>query len=324
MTRYQALAIAAAVGTYLLIVAGAVVRVTGSGLGCPDWPTCHGQLVPPLDVAAIVEYTHRLLGALVSPLILAATAGAWWLRRGERQVLVPATLAPALLVVQIVLGAIVVRLELATMVVLVHLAFAMLILGLLVWTAVAAGPVPHPRGTPGARGRLPGLATLTAAAILLLVLVGAYVRATGAGWACAGFPDCNGQALPFGTDRLVDIHLLHRLLAYAVAALVAAVVWEAWRDWRWLPAVPRAATTLAILVAAQIAIGAVGVSTELPALVRALHVAGAAAVWAAAVVLVCLVARAHAEMPVPASAAAVGARSGGGARSVPSQPVPSA
>src|SRR5579885_1167547 len=115
MTRYQALAVVAAAGTYLLIVVGAVVRVTGSGLGCPDWPTCHGQLVPPLEPTAIIEYTHRFLGAVVSPLILATTIGAWLVRRRDRAVLVPATLVPVLLAIQIVLGMIVVRRELPAM-----------------------------------------------------------------------------------------------------------------------------------------------------------------------------------------------------------------
>src|SRR3954447_2735174 len=128
MTGYQALAVVAAAGTYLLIVFGAIVRVTGSGLGCPDWPTCHGQLVPPLETTAIIEYTHRLLGALVSPLILATTIGAWVWRRHQRAVLWPATALPILLAIQIGLGAVVVRLELPAMVVLVHLGFAMAIL----------------------------------------------------------------------------------------------------------------------------------------------------------------------------------------------------
>src|SRR5919202_6197569 len=150
MSRYySALAVVTAIGTYLLIVMGGVVRVSGSGLGCPDWPTCHGQLVPPLEATAIIEYTHRLLGALVSPLILATTLGAWLFRRRERGLLVAATLAPVLLAIQIVLGAIVVRLELPAMVVLVHLIFALVILALLIWTALLALPAPRPRRAPG-------------------------------------------------------------------------------------------------------------------------------------------------------------------------------
>jgi heme A synthase len=304
---YPALTVVTVVGTYLLIVVGGVVRVTGSGLGCPDWPTCHGQLVPPLEPTAILEYSHRLLGALMSPLILATALGAWLLRRGQRGVLVPATLAPVLLAVQIVLGAIVVRLELPTMVVLVHLTFALIILGLLVWAAVGAGPAPRARGAGPLqppqfwggeagrrRRRFVGLVHATTTLLFVLLVVGAYVRATGAGYACVGFPDCNGHLLPFGSGPLVDVHLLHRLLAYAVAGLVAVVLVQAWRSWRWLPAIPLTATALAALVVVQIAIGAIAVSTGLPVLVRGLHVAGAAAVWACAVTLAALLTRTRA------------------------------
>src|SRR5947207_4529579 len=77
---FRRLAWATAAATYLLIVFGAVVRVTGSGLGCPDWPLCHGRLVPPAEVAAIVEYLHRSVAALVG-LPLAALFVATWRRQ---------------------------------------------------------------------------------------------------------------------------------------------------------------------------------------------------------------------------------------------------
>src|SRR5687768_6129214 len=125
--------------TYLLIVAGATVRVTGSGLGCPDWPTCHGRLLPPLEFTAIVEYTHRLLGAITSAFILAVPAGALLARR-ERRFVVPAVALPILLAVQILLGALVVRLELDPLAVLIHLGFALLILGGMVWLTVHEAP----------------------------------------------------------------------------------------------------------------------------------------------------------------------------------------
>src|SRR3954471_7011177 len=297
MTGYQALAVVAAAGTYLLIVFGAIVRVTGSGLGCPDWPTCHGQLVPPLEATAIIEYTHRLLGALVSPLILATTLGAWLFRRRDRGLVIAATLAPVLLAVQIGLGAVVVRLELPAMVVLVHLVFALVILALLIWTALMALPAPRARGPAGPgwrRGPLVALTHATTLALFVLVVVGAFVLATGAGYACVGFPDCNGALLPFGSNRLVDLHLTHRLLAYVVAALVVAVLIQAWRGWRWLPAVPWTATALAVCVLLQIGFGVTLVSTGLPALVRGLHLAGAAAVWACAIVLIGLLTRSRA------------------------------
>src|SRR3989449_6606939 len=80
--RFARLAWAAAACTYLLIILGAIVRITGSGMGCGDhWPLCNGRLLPPLDLPTLIEYAHRLAAALVT-ILVAATAGyAWFLRR---------------------------------------------------------------------------------------------------------------------------------------------------------------------------------------------------------------------------------------------------
>ncbi|MGH2626630.1 MAG: COX15/CtaA family protein, partial [Anaerolineales bacterium] len=79
--RFVLLASAAAVSTYLLIVLGGIVRATGSGLGCPDWPLCAGGILPPVHTAALIEFSHRLAAALTSPLILFTALSAW---RGRR------------------------------------------------------------------------------------------------------------------------------------------------------------------------------------------------------------------------------------------------
>jgi protoheme IX farnesyltransferase len=302
-------AVAAAVATYLLIVVGAIVRTTGSGLGCPDWPLCHGQLLPPPDTAAIIEYTHRFLGAIVSPLILAVSLGCWLARPRERAVLVPGLLAPLLLAIQIGLGAVVVRLELPAMVVLVHFGFAMLIFSLLVWIAVwtgaigqagAARPVRAPMSAKALTTNLAGagvpselrrLVLATTGLAFLLILSGAYVRAIGASWACMGFPTCNGQVLPFGSSPLVDIHLIHRLLAYSVAWLVGLVLYQVFRsDAVALRAAAGAAT---VLIVVQIGLGAIAVTLGPSPVLQTLHVAGAAAVWASLVGLTALAWRAR-------------------------------
>src|SRR5690348_4742211 len=137
MTRFTRLAWTAATFTYLLIILGAIVRITGSGLGCGEhWPLCNGRLLPPLDVPTMIEYGHRLAAAAVSVLVAGLAGLAWWLRRGvgsgERSA--PdrtAYAALGLLGVQVLLGAITVKLQLPPWTVVLHLGTAMLLLATL-------------------------------------------------------------------------------------------------------------------------------------------------------------------------------------------------
>ena len=300
--RFWWLVVATVVATYLLIVIGAVVRVTGSGLGCPDWPLCYGRLFPPLEFAPLLEYTHRLVGAVVSALIVAVVGGIWLRFRHQRRLVVLAGSVVLLLVIQIGFGAVTVLTELSPLVVLIHLGLAMLVLGALVMIAVYTGP-------DGGAGPMTGdsrsldqwlgfrtLVLTTAVAIYALVLTGAAVRATGATWSCIGWPDCNGLLLPLGVDPLVDTHLLHRFTAYTIAVLAVLAVVRAWPWRRPFPAVWWWALALVASVVAQGAIGVWGVTAGFVPLVQALHVAGASATWTAAVALAALVTRS----PAPA------------------------
>ena len=307
--RFRWLVVATVVATYLLIVLGAVVRVTGSGLGCPDWPLCYGRLFPPLEFAPLLEYTHRLVGAVVSALIVAVVGGIWLRFRHRRRMVVLASGVVVLLVIQIGLGAVTVLTELSPLVVLIHLGLAMLVLGALVMLAVYTVPAGGAAPTTGDSRSLDqwlGFRTLvltTTVAIYALVLTGAAVRATGATWSCIGWPDCNGLLLPLGVDPLVDTHLLHRFAAYTIAVLAVLAVVRA-RPWRRrFPAVWWGALALVAGVVAQGAIGVWGVTAGFVPLVQALHVAGASAAWTAAVALAALVTRS------PALAAGVGVAS---------------
>src|SRR6185437_11083173 len=130
--RFVTLARVAAASAYLLIVLGAVVRISGSGMGCGDhWPLCNGHLFPPLDdIRTVIEWSHRLVAGVVSILVVALVALDW--RR--------AWPALALLIVQILLGAVTVKTELKPVLVILHLATAMLLLAALI---VAARPGPR-------------------------------------------------------------------------------------------------------------------------------------------------------------------------------------
>jgi len=271
MTRsFARLAWSAAAATYLLIVLGAIVRITGSGMGCGDhWPLCHGRLFPPLDeLGTLIEWTHRLVAAVVSVLVVGLAGYAWSLRQraGSTEQFNPgrgAYVALGLLIVQILLGAVTVKLSLPPWTVVLHLGTAMLLLATLLVAALRPRPAP------------PSRAGLRAAALgFLTVLLGALTANTGASSACFGFPLCNGQLVPDGT-YLQYIHWTHRLLAYA---LFGYTLWWASRTRR------RAAWSVLGLVILQIAVAAAMVLLALPAPLQALHVAIGAAVWAGLVV----------------------------------------
>src|SRR3989475_3464609 len=134
--RYRALVYASLVASFLVVVWGGVVRVPGSGLGCPDWPLCHGQFLPSLDPATRIEWTHRFL-AIASGLTVAALVLWTFLSyRADRRILWLAIAVAVLYPLQAVLGAITVVLELSPEWVTLHLANAELLLATLTILAV--------------------------------------------------------------------------------------------------------------------------------------------------------------------------------------------
>src|SRR5438067_8543632 len=287
MKAFRALTVATALVTYALVVLGGVVRVSGSGLGCPDWPLCHGRLLPPLDLHAIIEYSHRTTASLTSVLVVLTAAVAWLAWRKRRDLVIPATVALGLLMVQVVLGAITVRLELPPMIVLAPLAPAMALLGAVCVTAVSAL-------TPQLAGGVDRVAmrrTLVAAGgTYLLIISGSLVVGSGASGSCDAWPLCGG-GFSFGFDGLPAIQLLHRGVAAVIGLLIVYSLVSVLARHRRQPAVrATVALTLAAL-AFQVAVGAAVVTLRLPAALRGLHLALAGAVWAGTVILAVIVQR---------------------------------
>jgi protoheme IX farnesyltransferase len=294
VTTFRRLALISAATTYVLVVIGAIVRGTGSGMGCPDWPTCYGTWIPPLsDTAAWIEWTHRSVAAVLGLMVLALAVMAFARHRAQLSILVPSVGALLLVIFQAWLGKITVDTNNAGEWVTAHLAAALALLALLTFIAVRAT---YPAALParGSSQRLTLLLALTAAAVYALMLFGSHVTATGAALVFADWPLFNGQLLPtFSADpgeaaREMS-HFLHRFVAALVGLLVAAtaiVFWRAKRsERRGGPRVPSSETVLglvgtaAALYAVQVIVGALQISTLLASWAVALHLALGAAIW---------------------------------------------
>src|SRR5439155_13937746 len=223
---FTRLAWSAAACTYLLIILGAIVRITGSGMGCGDpGPLCNRRLLPPLDdLGTLIEWNHRLAAALVSILVVALAGSAGWLRRDARSATpdvsngpighrprplatardrpgVGAYVALALLLVQVGLGAVTVKLALPPWTVILHLGTAMLLLAALILAAQGSRPAPRS-----------GVGVVALALAFATGLFGALTANLGAASACLGFPFCNGQLTPDG-NSLQHVLCTYRFLA---------------------------------------------------------------------------------------------------------------
>jgi heme A synthase len=271
---FRRLAVVTALFAYLQIALGGVVRVSGSGLGCPDWPLCNGRPYPPANIHSIIEYSHRAVGSVTGVLIIATVVMAWVVFRKRRPVV--AWLASASLIGVVgegILGGIVVAKELSPWLVVVHLGLAMIIIGFLVASAIAAMPASNGVADPNFRR----LAIVVTAATYMMMLTGSTVVASGADDSCHSWPLCGGGfALDFtGANAFT---MLHRGTVLVVGLLLLHVLSKAFLRWRSVKGMgPIAIAAIAALVL-QVAIGA-GSAITGSAVFDGLHVALATLVW---------------------------------------------
>ncbi len=283
LSRFRSLAVVTACTTLVLTTVGALVRATGSGLGCLDeWPKCQGGWVAPLEYHALIEYSHRALAGLVVVLLVALVIAA---RRGVRDEPFFFKLSSAGLAIvfaQALLGRQVVTSGLHAALVTAHLITALALVA--VTTTLAASTFmlgrreaedPQARITRAAYGALVGLAPL--------LVVGAYVREKGAGLAFPDWPLMDGTALPALTGGGSALQFAHRLLALLVAGHLLGLAMRARKDAR--RAVRLFALGGASLYLAQVVVGAANVWSQLQPAAVVAHASLAPITWSAFVAL---------------------------------------
>ena len=307
----------AVVGVMLQITLGGVVRVTESGDGCPDWPTCFGQAFPPLDQETIdrlytgprtttprphnvlLEYSHRSVGTLLGLAIFAAVIRAWIKHRTNKVVAWLATADLGLIFIVGMLGGLLVLRDLDPAIRTLHLFLAEIVALLAVLTLVAASytrigsigssaPWIWGRVSDEHRGALK-LAAIAGVVVLIALLSGSYAIWKDAGNVCGSWPFCGGDFIP--QSNLARIHMAHRVLSFGSVVIVLLAGHRVWRLPNISGALRAVALGSAILIFAQMMMGAANPWTTFAVWARAGHLSLATLVWVDMVFMVALLLR---------------------------------
>jgi len=285
------LALATSILMFGLIVIGSVVRTTGSGLACPDWPLCQGRIIPPFQFNVLIEWFHRCVALLVSLLLFATVAWIVTHRAVRARLGGVAGLAVLLLFVQVLLGALTVWKLLAPQVVSAHLATALALFTTMLTTALVAragvGDVhedPAPAVVPARAesGSLTPLFAIATSLTFVQALLGGIVSTNGAGLACPDWPTCNGVLFP-PMQGAVALQMLHRFGAYTLLAVMLMVLVRTRRVAD--PALRSGGGLLFGLTLVQALFGILNVRLGIPVWLTALHLGVATAILALGVTL---------------------------------------
>lgn len=264
----------------LIVMTGAAVRLTGSGLGCPDWPRCYGNAYPPLNSHAIIEFSNRMITFPVSIAAIAAWVLAYRRRPYRRDLMWIALLLPLGVMGQAILGGFTVRGALDYGWVMGHFALSMMILAaasLLAWRAARE---------PGRAATASGDRTLArlawAVAALGGVAIVAGTAATAAGPHAGGSPGQRINRLAFDGRGTMDFVIHRHAEIAAVFGLCALALWWLARRRSEDPVLRRSTTVLCVLLALQGAVGLYQYETQLPTELVWVHVTLSCLVWIAA------------------------------------------
>jgi heme a synthase len=304
---------AVAVSVFLLLVAGALVTSTGSGLAVPDWPLSYGKLMPPMVGGILYEHGHRMIAATVATMvglqILLLGFG-----RADRTTFRLGLAAFGAILAQAVLGGLTVLFLLPPAVSSAHAGLAQIVFALTATIALRTSlswgrfteEAPRAVADAAALERAARLAPWAAGASYVQILLGAIVRHTGAGLAIPDWPLSFGKVLPSGTEWAASgvlAHFAHRTFAWVVVGLVVAAAF-ALRRLGGVPGLRALSTLWLVLLAAQVALGAASVWTAKSVPVTAAHLAVGGLLWIAGVLASVLLARLSALSTAPAPAAA--------------------
>ena len=202
------------------VTLGAIVRVTDSGLACPDWPLCYGKLIPEFDFNILMEYTHRLSASLLMLTIFSTTFISYKILKHNKIAIFAITGASITVICAAIFGGITVISKLDWWSVPSHLALAeILILFLSILnTAIWFGDFNNHSIWKNLHIKHRVMLSTTLLSIFILIVYGAIMVAKGYGSSCGTWPLCNGELIP--TRLPMIINASHRFLTLVVLGLL--------------------------------------------------------------------------------------------------------
>jgi heme a synthase len=304
---YKKLAVASFVIVFLLICIGATVRITGAGMGCPDWPTCYGKIIPPSDASQIdetkykvedfdatktwIEYINRLFGATTGLVaFLAAAFSLSWRKKGRY---IPIIAVAAMLLVGYAggLGAKVVKSNLHSGTVTIHMMVALGVLFLNILALARINRTKNETEESVRMAKLSGLALFTLAVLLAQIIIGTLVRGEVESIATAMGADARATWLSGAKEYLP----LHKITSLGVMIVTAYFLVKLYQISDAGSSVKMARTSLLLSAIGQVLTGLTLDSFGFPAVGQLLHLVFAVMMFSAITYVICraLLARAH-------------------------------
>lgn len=285
MRNFKALAIASVLATYFLIFLGGLVRVSGAGLGCPDWPKCFGSWIPPLSISQLpadidpnlfnftlawIEYINRLVGVTVG--IMVAILAIWAIIKFSKypKILIPAILAALLIAFQGWQGGQLVATHLKPIIVSTHLVIALIIVSLLIYVAQRTHYLQNPDTEKDSLYPSKAMAWIIVIWIfsIIQIILGTQLREA-IELAIKQFPLLFDKAL---FDKIGAIKYVHPLFGLFTAIFIILITRRLLSSKRKpSPLVWQSSWTLAGLTVIQILLGALMVLIVLPQVAQVLH-----------------------------------------------------
>lgn len=279
-SAFRVLILSSLIAAIVQVTLGGVVRVTESGLGCPDWPLCYGELIPPFETPILIEYSHRLSASLLGLLVLVGTIWSWRIQEIHIYARWLMSVCLVLVIVAAGLGGATVIAELAWWLVLLHLAVAEILVGCIaVLFTMEWKTTMNPTGV---RGIQP-VSLIALIAMFILILFGSYMVGNGYGSSCGTWPLCDGTLIPNGEAYFIN--MTHRYLSVLVGLLICVLTIMTWKFSQDYYTKVAASVTLC-LFAIQILLGATMIWSGFMTVIKSAHLVIATLSWAA---LVCTV-----------------------------------